>query len=68
MLTITGINLVSDNEGKQLSIFDIDDNSKKLNGRKLSKRPMKYDIDTARALFLWVPTYVKRTMKYDKLD
>ena len=29
MLTVTGINLISDNEGKQLSIFDIGEDSKR---------------------------------------
>ena len=37
MLTITGINLVSDNEAKQLSIFDIGDNSKRVKLDKLEQ-------------------------------
>lgn len=37
MLTITGINLVSDDEGKQLSIFDISDDSKRAKWEKIEK-------------------------------
>ena len=37
MMTITGINLVSDDEGKQLSIFDMGDDSKRAKWEKIEK-------------------------------
>lgn len=51
-LSITGINLVSDNEGKQLSIFNIDDNSKRAKGEKIEQTVDEIIIDTVRIQFL----------------